>query len=193
VKSGYIISKNRMLEIVKFENDEMSVFRSENQIYVAIRPICEALGLDADWQIDNLRNHEVLAEEKKVFNKFVCLPIHVLNGWLFGIQANKAKPEVREKLKAYQKRCYEVLYNHFFGKHKAIETIEAERFRLLQARRHYEGTISHAKQEIKKIDYMMDKLDINIFGQLALMEVKEKDLIDIEQLENYVVLEHELV
>lgn len=168
-----------MLEIVKFENDEMTVFKSENQIYVAIRPICEALGLDIEKQIDNLRNHEVLAEEKKVFNKLVCLPIQMLNGWLFGIQANKTKPEVREKLRAYQKRCYEVLYNHFFGKHKAIEMIEAERFRLLEARRNYEGTITHAKNEIKKIDLTMEKLNMNIFGQLDLMQLKEADKLDL--------------
>ena len=38
-----------------------------------------------------------------------CLPLENLNGWLFSIQATRVKPEFREKLRAYQKECFQVL------------------------------------------------------------------------------------
>lgn len=43
----------------------------------------------------------------------VCLPLHYLNGWLFGIDANRVKPELKEKLIRYQKECYEVLWDYW--------------------------------------------------------------------------------
>jgi GNAT superfamily N-acetyltransferase len=38
-----------------------------------------------------------------------CLPLENLNGWLFSIQAARVKPEFRERLRTYQKECFQVL------------------------------------------------------------------------------------
>lgn len=38
-----------------------------------------------------------------------CLPLENLNGWLFSIQAARVKQEFRERLRTYQKECFQVL------------------------------------------------------------------------------------
>ena len=43
----------------------------------------------------------------------VCLPLHYLNGWLFGVKPSKVKPEIKAKLIEYQKECYEVLWDYW--------------------------------------------------------------------------------
>ena len=45
-----------------------------------------------------------------------CLSLEMINGWLFGIDASRVKPEIRETVLAYQRECYAVLYNYWHGK-----------------------------------------------------------------------------
>jgi hypothetical protein len=39
----------------------------------------------------------------------LCLPLDYLSGFLFGINANRVKEELKERLIIYQERCYKVL------------------------------------------------------------------------------------
>jgi hypothetical protein len=48
--------------------------------------------------------------------EMLMLPVNFLNGWLFGIDSNRVKPEIRERLVEYQTECFEVLANHFMPK-----------------------------------------------------------------------------
>lgn len=45
--------------------------------------------------------------------EMLCLPLDYLNGWLFGVDARRVKPEIRERLLQYQRECYRVLHDHF--------------------------------------------------------------------------------
>ena len=42
-----------------------------------------------------------------------CLPLDMISGFLFGINANRVKGELREKVILYQKECYKVLADAF--------------------------------------------------------------------------------
>ena len=53
----------------------------------------------------------VAADKKQ--REMVMLPIEYLNGWLFGIDPNRVKPELKDKIIAYQRECYFVLADHF--------------------------------------------------------------------------------
>jgi hypothetical protein len=46
----------------------------------------------------------------------LCLPLDYLNGWLFGVNANRVKDAVRDKLIRYQMECYRVLAREFVQK-----------------------------------------------------------------------------
>jgi len=50
-----------------------------------------------------------LADDPEVF----CLPLDFLNGWLFGVNANRVKPALRDKIIQYQRDCYRILAQAF--------------------------------------------------------------------------------
>lgn len=89
---------------------------------VAMKPICENIGLEWRSQLNRIKRHPVLnstvfmmdtvAEDGKM-REMVMLPIKYLNGWLFGVDANRVKPEIKERLLEYQRECFDVLNRHF--------------------------------------------------------------------------------
>lgn len=108
-------------ECVQFHEDTLMVVRDENaQGWVAIKPICDALGVAAYPQRAKITSnpqfswHDIMSTgtDGKLYRMF-CIPVSQLNGWLYSINANKVKPESREKLLAYQGECQEVLFKHF--------------------------------------------------------------------------------
>lgn len=46
-------------------------------------------------------------------SQMLCLPLEFINGFLFGINAKRVKPDVKENLIRYQKECYRVLAREF--------------------------------------------------------------------------------
>ena len=117
---------------VLFYDDEVTAvlvqLEDEQQIYIPLRPICEYLGLNWSAQTRRIRRDPVLSkwtrfvaitatnsiEAQKGGNpNMLCLPLDYLNGFLFGISANRVKSELREKVILYQERCYKVLSEAF--------------------------------------------------------------------------------
>jgi hypothetical protein len=143
-------------EIVKFYgNDLTCVVEESGQILVVVKPICDALGLDSEWQVRAISEDEVLVSERcehtvqipeitnktgsdpcennrkageNLTRKMICLPLEFINGWLFQIKfTNTMSEETKEKLIAYKRKCYKALFNHFFGNFKKqLESNEIE-------------------------------------------------------------------
>lgn len=100
-------------------NDRRVYFVCENGVWwVAIKPICEALGVDYITQFKNQKQDKILGQllsEQTIvaadgkLRKMVCVPEFFVYGWIFSIQSKS------EELTAYKLKCYEVLYNHFHG------------------------------------------------------------------------------
>jgi len=97
--------------------------QEEPAIYVPVRAICDYLGVDWSAQRRRINRDAVLSQVVEFVavtatksrgnpNK-LALPIEYLNGWLFGINANRVRDEIREKLIRYQKECYRTLWNAF--------------------------------------------------------------------------------
>lgn len=111
-------------QVVKFNNQDVPVFFHENKPYVAMKPICENIGLNWDGQRQRIQRNHILnqgtvmitAPSKSGNQEYSCLPIGYLNGWLFGIDVNRVKSEIKDTLIKYQLECYDVLYNHFIPK-----------------------------------------------------------------------------
>ncbi len=117
---------------VDFYGDTLTAVQAEDgTVYVPIRPICDYLGLDRSGQTQRIRRDPVLSEAARIMSggvtppdiapssrrprtsSMLCLPLDMLNGWLFGINANRVKPEIREGLIRYQRECYRVLADAF--------------------------------------------------------------------------------
>jgi hypothetical protein len=97
----------------------------EGQNYVAVKPICEALGIDHSAQIRDLKDDRILSSvvvsvtttgsDGKQY-QMTCIPIKFVFGWLFSINEKRVKPEARENIVKYKRECYDALYEHFYGK-----------------------------------------------------------------------------
>lgn len=75
--------------------------------YIPLRPICEYLGLSWSGQRERTMRDPVLSAEVALVRvtrttatggipDSLCLPIEFLNGWLFGINASRVRPELNE-------------------------------------------------------------------------------------------------
>lgn len=110
------------IQNISFHGQTVPVFTQNNQHYVAMKPICENIGLDWVSQHKKIQRNTILnsgmvimtipATDGKSYET-TCLPIEYLNGWLFGIDVNRVKPEIRDNLLRYQRECFKVLNAHF--------------------------------------------------------------------------------
>lgn len=116
---------------VNFHGQELIASKDENgNVMVAVKPICEALGLDWSAQLQKIKRDSVLnstmvmittvAEDGKN-REMITLPLNYLNGFLFSIDDSRVSEEVRPLVIKYKKECYTVLYNYF---HKGVAVNE---------------------------------------------------------------------
>ncbi|WP_249961125.1 phage antirepressor N-terminal domain-containing protein [Histophilus somni] len=121
-------------QTISFNNQALVTFEQNGTHYTAMKPICENIGLDWTAQAQRLKRDEILnstmviitivAEDGKN-REMICLPIEYLNGWLFGIDVNRCKPEIRETLIKYKKECYQALHDYWFnGKAERKTTVD---------------------------------------------------------------------
>jgi len=118
---------------VIFYDDEITavlVAEDERQeVYVPVRPICDFLGIDWSSQRRRINRDPVLSEvtmsvvitatdidpqsRRPQTSSMLCLPLDFLNGWLFGVSAQRVKSELRERVITYQRECYKILSDAF--------------------------------------------------------------------------------
>lgn len=107
---------------ISFHGQTVPVFTRNQTHYVAMKPIVENIGLDWVSQHKKIQRNDILksgmvmmtipATDGKTYET-ACLPLDYLNGWLFGVDAKRVKPEIRERLLTYQRECFRVLNDHF--------------------------------------------------------------------------------
>lgn len=104
---------------ILFYEDEITAIKMEDgRIFVPVRPIVERLGLNWSGQRLRLLRDPVLRDEQRVCvihtlrrgrQEAICVPLDYLSGFLFGISADRVKPEYRDDVIRYQRECYKVL------------------------------------------------------------------------------------
>ena len=121
-------------QTISFNHQSLVTFEQNGTHYTAMKPICENIGLDWKSQYSRMKRDDVLnstmviitivAEDGKK-REMICLPIEYLNGWLFGIDINRCKPEIRDTLIKYKKECYQALHDYWFnGKAERKTTVD---------------------------------------------------------------------
>ena len=106
---------------VPFAENEITVIEANGRQYVALKPLCETLGLSWPAQYELIHRDPVLKKEVLVLQcqtnggmqKMVSLPIDSLNGWLFKIPASRYTGARRETIIKYQQECYKTLNAYF--------------------------------------------------------------------------------
>lgn len=102
--------------------NNVDIVSTGDEQLVAIKPICEVLGVDYKVQWQKIKDDEdfssvmVLSTTTGADGKqyeMCCLPIHYIFGWLYTINPKNVKPEAQESVREYRRTCCGVLYNHF--------------------------------------------------------------------------------
>lgn len=108
---------------VLFLSDELIAIRAaDGHIYVSVRHLCHALGLDAQGQMRRITRQTILDEGFKGVDNLstpgghqsaYVLRVDLIPLWLSGIRTSAVKEEIRSKLEHYQREAAKVLWEAF--------------------------------------------------------------------------------
>ncbi|EQA03249.1 phage antirepressor N-terminal domain-containing protein [Glaesserella parasuis] len=134
------MSNSTQLQTVSFYGTDLITLKFNDVAYTAVRPIVEALGLSWGSQSIKLNKNrekfgcfDIETPTNGGMQSMLCMPLKKLNGWLFSINPEKVRPDLKDRVIQYQEECFEALYNYWnFGKAERKTTTD-ERTGLRQA------------------------------------------------------------
>jgi hypothetical protein len=151
-----VVAKINDVKIVVIENGEKRV---------AIKPICEALGIAFEPQFAKLKNDEILGSTITLSvtvgsdgknREMTTIPFKFVFGWLFTINSKNVREEAREAVTKYKLACYEALYNHFAYQNDFLEdrqrAIDAKLEEVKRIRSDFNATKSKLKEANEQLD-----------------------------------------
>jgi prophage antirepressor-like protein len=118
-------------QFIEFNDHQIAVVAADGTQWVALKPLCEALGVNYKNQHASLLQDDEIGQlssiqkttgsDGKTYD-MVCLPYELIYGYLFTIRSKSTV------LKEYRMKCYYVLYEYFHN-------IIGQRKQLLKERR----------------------------------------------------------
>lgn len=174
--------KSTVAKFLEFNGRRVFLLNADGTWWIAIKPICEALGLDWTRYFKNVKADRILSQllaEQPIVaadgrqRKMVCLPERFIYGWLFTI--NSDSPALQD----YRMTCYDLLYNHFHGTITA--RTEAIRERVLAMRemdqlrrelstdgrwkrlQELQSLVMHKGKELKEADKVIENQQMMLF------------------------------
>lgn len=105
---------------VTFHGDTLALVNHEGEPFLPMKPVVENMGLDWKSQYNKLtaKFESVMviitttAGDGKQY-EMLCLPLRKFPAWVYSINPNKVKPELREKIVSYQEECDDVLWKYW--------------------------------------------------------------------------------
>lgn len=105
---------------VPFRGATLYLVERNNEPYTPMKPIVEGMGIDWAGQYTKLKANlarwgiEMISIPSQGGEQdMLCMPLRKLAGWLMTIHANKVKPEIRDRIVAYQNECDEALWQYW--------------------------------------------------------------------------------
>jgi hypothetical protein len=146
-------------EIVKVNDVQIECPYVNDQHFVAVKSICEALGIDTQKQQNRIKSDRKLSQlytdtvyssgaDGKQRSMF-CIPLKYVFGWLFSIDESKVKESARTDFMKYKDACYDALYEKFFIEGQFIKLKTEEENKVLIEISELESQVESKKAEIK--------------------------------------------
>ncbi len=93
--------KNQEISFVNFHGNAIPTVLHNGEPHVGMKAVCEHIGLDWSGQLQRIKRDEILGKGMGIIptpskggeQEMITLPLDLLPGWLFGIDANRVKPE----------------------------------------------------------------------------------------------------
>lgn len=109
---------NETKKFLEFNGKVIYFLGKEGQYWIALKPICEAIGVQYVRQFKNAQKHPMWGQllskqtmtgaDGKLY-KMVSLPERYIYGWLFQIRSES------KELLGYQRQCCDLLFDYFHG------------------------------------------------------------------------------
>lgn len=170
------VAKINNVEILVIENGEKRV---------AVKPICDALGIASNGQIEKIKTDPLLRSTGKTVlsvgadgkeREMFAIPFKFVFGWLFRIDSRNVKEDARPLVERYQLECYDALYNHFTRQSEFLKQRQIAVDALLEkyddARRNFkdaEKIMRERKQELDTVrsvtfaQWLADQSQLSLF------------------------------
>ena len=116
-------------QTIKINNEEIFIVREVNQYFVAIKPVCKAIGVNYTTQLEKISKDEVLSKITCLMKaigangkryEMRVIPLKYVFGWLFTISPKNVNPEIKKQIVKYRMECY----NAFFNYSKTVKFIQ---------------------------------------------------------------------
>lgn len=164
----------RSINVAMINDISLQVVADEREQLVAVKPVCEILGVDFSAQRAKLKEHPIFssvmvmntttgADGKRY--EMLCIPFRFFAGWLFSIHPDKVKDEAREVIMQFQLKCNDVLYNYFF---RRAEFAQKKEVAVAKAKEEYEE-----KTELVRIAKSEQKLAETNFNKVLAMTYED--------------------
>jgi hypothetical protein len=108
---------------IEFYGETLIALRdTQGTIWLPVRRLCEAIGVTIQGQLSKINDDPVMREQIAPFPvtlpdgrtyEMECLSLRFVRAWLFSVNANRVRPQVRDKLIQYQREVIEIIDRHF--------------------------------------------------------------------------------
>ena len=123
------MNSSHAIEKFNFRDDVLDVVRDGEQLFVSVRRVCEALGVQPHGQAEKLKTKPwavtqlicATGPDGKSYETF-CINLDSLPMWLATIDASRVSPELAPKLIAYQRDAARALRDFFYGPRITLAT-----------------------------------------------------------------------
>jgi hypothetical protein len=114
---------NRLMT-VNFHGTALYASTIKGTVFVALKPMVEAMGLAWQGQLERIKRHPTLSEGISVMliptpqgpQNSVGIRLNLVPGWLFTISTLRIKSaQIRASVQLFQRECFDVLWEHFSG------------------------------------------------------------------------------
>lgn len=147
--------------------NNVDILSTSDEQLVAIKPICEAIGIDWEGQRQRIERDEILSsvacmikatgKDRKTY-EMIAVPYMFIFGWLFSIDASKVNENAKVSVLKYKMECYKVLFEHFtepqtFLKQKQ-EVMERKVTEYQECQRHFKDAqklMNEAKSDLNQV------------------------------------------
>ncbi len=137
----------------------ITIVQDGSDIFVPIRPICDALGVTFSRQRKKIMEDPILSSvvalrattgsDGKQY-EMVNLPLEFVFGWLFTISPdNVATEEAAEAVIRYKRECYHALFAHFVKRFRHAQQCNEQEIALLSQISELKDTLLANKNELK--------------------------------------------
>lgn len=151
--------------LVRVNNVDI-VSTSDEQL-IAIKPICQAIGIDYSNQIKKIKEDGILSSTMVLKTtvgadgknrEMCCLPVRYIFGWLFTINPANVSIDSQKAVLKYKQICYDALYDYFTGQQKKVNEQNKVEIALLEDISNLSSQQSQIKQSITEKRHKLELL-----------------------------------